>query len=114
MRILVVEDDPRTLDVLTQALTGAGYLVEHTGEGEEAWFLGDTEPYAAVILDLGLKGMDGLAVLKRWRAAGRDLPVLKGWRREVFGADAVDLIEGRVSLALAGDQARLIPVTPAS
>ena len=52
--------------------------------------------------------------LDRLAAGKRDLPVLKGWRREVFGADAVDLIEGRVSLALAGDQARLIPVTPAS
>jgi two-component system, OmpR family, response regulator len=93
MRILVVEDDPATVDVLTRALTGAGYLVEHTGEGEDAWFLGDTEPYAAVILDLGLKGMDGLAVLKRWRAVGRDLPVLiltaRGdWNERVEGIDA--------------------------
>jgi DNA-binding response OmpR family regulator len=93
MRILVVEDDPATVDVLTRALTGAGYLVEHTAEGEDAWFRGDTEPYAAVILDLGLKGMDGLAVLKRWRAAGRDLPVLiltaRGdWSERVEGIDA--------------------------
>jgi len=93
MRILVVEDDPATVDVLTRALTAAGYLVEQTGEGEDAWFLGDTEPYAAVILDLGLKGMDGLAVLKRWRAAGRDLPVLiltaRGdWSERVEGIDA--------------------------
>ena len=93
MRVLVVEDDPATVDVLTRALTAAGYLVEQTGEGEDAWFLGDTEPYAAVILDLGLKGMDGLAVLKRWRAAGRDLPVLiltaRGdWSERVEGIDA--------------------------
>jgi len=93
MRILVVEDDARIVEVLTRALTGAGYLVEHTGEGEDAWFLGDTQPYAAVILDLGLKGMDGLAVLKRWRAAGRDLPVLiltaRGdWSERVEGIDA--------------------------
>lgn len=93
MRVLVVEDDPATVDVLTRALTAAGYLVEQTGEGEDAWFLGDTEPYAAAILDLGLKGMDGLAVLKRWRAAGRDLPVLiltaRGdWSERVEGIDA--------------------------
>ena len=93
MRILVVEDDPRTLETLTRALEGAGYLVDHTGDGEDAWFRGDTEPYAAVILDLGLKGMDGLAVLKRWRAAGRDLPVLiltaRGdWSERVEGIDA--------------------------
>ena len=93
MRVLVVEDDPRTVDVLTRALTGAGYLVDHTGEGENAWFRGDTESYAAVILDLGLKGMGGLAVLRRWRAAGRDLPVLiltaRGdWAERVAGIDA--------------------------
>ncbi|WP_295438886.1 response regulator transcription factor [uncultured Thiodictyon sp.] len=93
MRILVVEDDPRTLDTLTRALEAAGYLVEHTDDGEDAWFRGDTEPYAAVLLDLGLKGMDGLAVLKRWRAAGRDLPVLiltaRGdWSERVEGIDA--------------------------
>ena len=93
MRSLVVEDDPRTLDTLTRALEAAGYLVEHTDDGEDAWFRGDTEPYAAVLLDLGLKGMDGLAVLKRWRAAGRDLPVLiltaRGdWSERVEGIDA--------------------------
>lgn len=93
MRILVVEDDPRTLETLTRALAGVGYLVDHTGDGEEAWFRGDTEPYAAAILDLGLKGMDGLAVLKRWRAADRDLPVLiltaRGdWSERVEGIDA--------------------------
>ena len=93
MRILVVEDDLRTLETLRRALEGAGYLVDHTDHGEDAWFRGDTEPYAAVILDLGLRGMDGLAVLKRWRAAGRDLPVLiltaRGdWSERVEGIDA--------------------------
>jgi two-component system, OmpR family, response regulator len=93
MRILVVEDDLRTLETLRRALEGAGYLVDHTDNGEDAWFRGDTEPYAAVILDLGLRGMDGLAVLKRWRAGGRDLPVLiltaRGdWSERVEGIDA--------------------------
>ncbi len=93
MRILLVEDDRTTVDVLTRALVAAGYLVDQTGDGEDAWFRGDTEPYAAVILDLGLRGMDGLAVLKRWRAAGRDLPVLvltaRGdWSERVEGIDA--------------------------
>ncbi len=93
MRILVVEDDPRTLEVLTRALTAAGYVVDHTGDGEDAWFRGDIEPYAAVILDLGLTGMGGIEVLKRWRAAGRDFPVLiltaRGeWTERVEGIDA--------------------------
>ena len=93
MRILVVEDDPRTLETLIGALTAAGYLVDHTGDGQDAWFRGDTEPYAAAILDLGLPGMDGLAVLKRWRAAERAFPVLiltaRGdWSERVEGIDA--------------------------
>jgi DNA-binding response OmpR family regulator len=93
MRILVVEDDPRTREILVRALEGAGYVVDQTGEGEDAWFRGDTEPYAAAVLDLGLQGMDGLTVLKRWRAAGQDLPVLiltaRGdWNERVEGIDA--------------------------
>ena len=47
-----------------------------TRDGEDAWFKGDTEDYAAVVLDLGLPQMDGLSVLKRWRANDRDFPVL--------------------------------------
>jgi len=62
-------------------------------DGESAWYQGGTETYAAVILDLGLPGMDGLSVLKRWRAAGEDFPVLiltaRGdWNERVDGIDA--------------------------
>ncbi|RMF03231.1 MAG: DNA-binding response regulator [Alphaproteobacteria bacterium] len=93
MRVLLVEDDPRIARDITQTLSSAGYVVEHEGEGEEAWFKGDTEDYAAVILDLGLPGMDGLAVLKKWRAGGRNFPVLilsaRGtWSERVEGIDA--------------------------
>jgi DNA-binding response OmpR family regulator len=76
MRVLVVEDDSRIASDLARALHAAGYLTETVGNGEEAWFRGDTEDYAAIILDLGLPGMDGLAVLKRWRANDRRTPVL--------------------------------------
>jgi ribonuclease D len=48
--------------------------------------------------------------LDRLAAGKRDVHALSGWRREIFGADAVDLIEGRLALALSGDQARLIPI----
>jgi len=93
MRILLVEDDVRTAEALVASLTAAGYVVDHESDGAEAWFKGDTEPYAAVVLDLGLPGMDGLSVLKRWRAAGQTFPVLiltaRGdWSERVEGIDA--------------------------
>ncbi len=92
-RILVVEDDPRIAADLRRALEDAGYLVEATADGEDAWFRGDTEDYAAVVLDLGLPGMDGLSVLRRWREAGRSLPVLVltargSWSERVEGIDS--------------------------
>ena len=70
MRLLLVEDDQRIAADIERALTAAGYVVESARDGEDAWFRGDTEDYGAIILDLGLPGMDGLAVLKRWRAKG--------------------------------------------
>lgn len=93
MRVLVVEDDPRIARDVIETLTGAGYTIDHEGGGEEAWFKGDTEDYGAVILDLGLPGMDGLAILKKWRANGRSFPILvltaRGtWSERVEGIDA--------------------------
>ncbi len=93
MRALAVEDDPRIATDLDVALSAAGFHVETVGDGEEAWFLGDTEDYDLVVLDLGLPTLDGLAVLKRWRAAGRQMPVLiltaRGtWSERVEGIDA--------------------------
>ena len=93
MRVLAVEDDPRIARDLAAALTAAGFRVESAADGETAWFLGDTEEYDLVVLDLGLPGMDGLAVLKRWRAGGRETPVLilsaRGtWAERVEGIDA--------------------------
>lgn len=76
MRVLVVEDDRRIARRLTSVLQDAGYAVYCVGNGEQAWFRGDTEDHDAVILDLGLPRMDGLTVLKKWREAGRDVPVL--------------------------------------
>jgi len=93
MRILVVEDDIRISRDIVATLAAAGYVVETAGDGEDAWFRGDTEDYDLVVLDLGLPKMDGLAVLKRWRAAGRTMPVLvltaRGtWAERVEGIDA--------------------------
>ncbi|KEO51270.1 response regulator transcription factor [Thioclava pacifica] len=93
MRVLAVEDDQRIAADLKTALEAAGFLVETCEDGEDAWFLGDTESYDLVILDLGLPGMDGLSVLKKWRANGRDMPVLVltargAWTERVEGIDA--------------------------
>lgn len=93
MRILLVEDDRRIREDVAAALEAAGYLVDAVADGEDAWFRGDTESYGACVLDLGLPGMDGLAVLKRWREAGRTFPVLvltaRGtWSERVEGIDA--------------------------
>src|SRR2546425_1868461 len=76
MRVLVVEDDPVLSRQLAETLTRAGDAVDCAADGEEGHFLGDTEPYNAVVLDLGLPRLDGITVLKRWRAAGRTMPVL--------------------------------------
>ena len=93
MRVLVVEDEPRIAHRLISVLQEAGYAVDHVGNGEDAWFRGDTEDYDAVILDLGLPRMDGLTVLNKWREAGRDVPVLiltarGAWAERVAGIDA--------------------------
>ncbi|MBZ8133049.1 response regulator transcription factor [Afifella sp. IM 167] len=93
MRALAVEDDPRIAADLAAALSSAGFRVETCGDGEDAWFLGDTEEYDLVVLDLGLPRLDGLTLLKRWRANGREMPVLVltargAWTERVEGIDA--------------------------
>lgn len=93
MRVLMVEDDRRIASDVVRALKANGYVAEIVSDGEEAWFRGDTEDYGAIILDLGLPKMDGLSVLKRWRANGRRTPVLiltarGSWAERVDGIDA--------------------------
>ena len=93
MRILVVEDDRDLNNQLAQALKESGYVVDTAFDGEEAHFLGDTEPYDAVILDIGLPQKDGLSVLEQWRRDGRSMPVLlltarDRWSDKVQGIDA--------------------------
>jgi two-component system OmpR family response regulator len=93
MRLLVVEDDPDLSEQLVEALRDAGYAVDLTGDGEDAQFLGETEPYDAVVLDLGLPNVDGMTILERWREGGRVMPVLiltarDRWSDKVAGFDA--------------------------
>jgi len=93
MRILVVEDDADLNRQLVEAFKEAGYVVDAAKDGEEGHFLGDTEPYDAVVLDIGLPVLDGISVLEKWRRAGRKMPVLiltarDRWSDKVQGIDA--------------------------
>ncbi|MFZ5784147.1 MAG: response regulator transcription factor [Pseudomonadota bacterium] len=93
MRILVVEDEPALALRLQRALEAAGFAVDVAYDGEEAGHLGDTEPYDAIVLDLGLPRIDGLSVLRRWRETGRTTPVLvltaRGrWSEKMAGFNA--------------------------
>jgi two-component system OmpR family response regulator len=93
VKILVVEDEATLSRQLTAALEHAGYAVDRAADGERADFLGQTEKYDAVVLDLGLPKVDGLTVLRRWRDAGLAVPVLiltarGSWHEKVQGIDA--------------------------
>jgi two-component system OmpR family response regulator len=93
VRILIVEDEPDLARQLKAALGDAGYAVDHAPDGEEAAFLGDTEPYDAIVLDLGLPKIDGVSVLEQWRRDGIATPVLiltarGAWSEKVAGFDA--------------------------
>ena len=93
MRALIVEDEPKIAEDMSGSLQGAGFAVDVCGDGEDAWFLGDTEDFDVVILDLGLPKLDGLTVLRRWRGAARNMPVIvltarDGWTSRVEGINA--------------------------
>ncbi len=93
MRLLVVEDDPDLMRQLGDTLRRDGYAVDEATDGEEAEYLGDVEPYDAVVLDLGLPVKDGMSVLKHWRENNVNVPVLiltaRGqWSEKVSGFDA--------------------------
>jgi two-component system, OmpR family, response regulator len=93
MRVLVVEDEAALAGSIKSSLERSGFRADVAGNGEDAWVLGDTEDFTAVVLDLGLPRMDGLSVLKRWRRAGRRMPVViltaRGtWMERVEGIDA--------------------------
>src|SRR6201996_1438915 len=92
MRILVVEDDPDLSRQLKQALGDAGYAVDHAPDGEEGQYLGENEPYDAIVLDLGLPKIDGVSVLEQWRRASIATPGLiltarGAWSEKVAGVD---------------------------
>jgi two-component system, OmpR family, response regulator len=92
MRILIVEDEAALSRQLAAALRDAGYAVDCAADGERGDFLAQTERYDAILLDLGLPAIDGLTLLRRWREAGLDVPVLvltarASWHEKVQGID---------------------------
>ena len=92
MRILVVEDEPTLSKQIVHSLKNVGYAVDAALEGEEGYFLGDTEPYDAIVLDLGLPKIDGFTILDRWRKSGNKTPVLSltardRWQDKIKGFD---------------------------
>lgn len=93
MRILLAEDDERIARELSMILNSAGYIVEVESQGQAVHDRGESDDFAAIVLDIGLPGMDGITILRRWRAAGRHTPVLilsaRGtWSERVEGIDA--------------------------
>jgi two-component system OmpR family response regulator len=92
VKVLIVEDEPLLSKQLSGALREAGYAVDCAADGERADFLGRTEQYDAVVLDLGLPKVDGLTLLRRWREDRITLPVLVltargSWHEKVQGID---------------------------
>lgn len=93
MRILLAEDDSTIADYTRSKLQDEGFIVHHLASGPDVWAEGETGDYGAIILDLGLPGMDGLSILKRWRAAGVETPILVltargSWMERVDGFEA--------------------------
>lgn len=99
MKVLIAEDELEIATDVSHSLTEAGFAVTHCADGEDAWFLGSTERFDVMILDLGLPRLDGVTVLKRWREEGITAPVLvltarSNWteRVEVINAGADDYL----------------------
>jgi len=93
LRVLLIEDDPALSGAIARALRAESFAVDVAGNGEDGAHLGATERYDAAVLDLGLPRKDGLSVLREWRDAGCDLPVLiltarEAWSEKVAGFKA--------------------------
>lgn len=93
MRLLLVEDDEAIAKGVQDALTRAGFTVDHAQDGETAWVMGGDEDYDVVVLDLGLPRLDGMTILRRWRGEGRVFPIIilsarGAWLDKVEGIEA--------------------------
>jgi two-component system response regulator PhoP len=92
MRVLVIEDEPPLRDQLISRLRAQGYAVDSAAEGEIGLYLGNEYPIDVAIVDLGLPGLPGIEVIRRWRNNGRRFPILiltaRGrWQDKVEGLE---------------------------
>jgi two-component system response regulator PhoP len=93
MRLLLIEDDPDLRQGLARQLAADGYRVEQAGDGAEGLFLAQEYPFDLAIVDLGLPKVNGLTIVQRLRAEGRDMPLLiltarSSWQDKVAGLEA--------------------------
>jgi two-component system response regulator PhoP len=93
MRVLIIEDEQTLRSALVDQLQQQGFAVDQAGDGAEGHFMGDEYPIDLAVVDLGLPKLDGIEVVKRWRAAGRKFPILiltaRGrWQDKVAGLGA--------------------------
>ncbi|WP_139558152.1 response regulator transcription factor [Methylotetracoccus oryzae] len=93
MRLLLIEDDVELVQQIGSGLRDAGYAVDCSREGQDGWFLGQAVPFDLAVLDLGLPGLSGIDVIRRWRASGVAFPILiltarDRWQDKVEGLNA--------------------------
>ncbi len=93
MRLLILEDEAALREQLHRQLSEAGYAVDTAADGREGQYLGEEIPFDLAVVDLGLPEKDGISVIRAWREAGRDFPVLiltaRGrWEEKVEGLEA--------------------------
>src|SRR6201991_1018388 len=90
MRILVIEDDSRTVDYIVRGFTEAGHVCDALADGRDALFAATRDSYDVIVADRMIPGLDGLSTVKAMRAAGVQSPVL--FLTAIGGID--DRVEG--------------------
>jgi len=90
LRLLLVEDDVALSEEVSEQLSKHGFAVDKVFDGAEAAFMGESEPYDIIVLDLGLPEVPGIEVLKSWRSKGLTTPVIiltarDSWHEKVDG-----------------------------
>jgi two-component system response regulator PhoP len=93
VRVLIIEDEAVLREQLTAKLRADGYAVDASGDGAEGLYLGNEYPVDIAVVDLGLPKLSGIEIVREWRSAGREFPILiltaRGrWQDKVEGLEA--------------------------